>query len=288
MTIAKKSLGQNFLMHARIAERIARVAPLGNEGVVFEIGPGTGMLTRELLKVARQVIAVEADEELFRTLENTFASEIAAGRLLLTHGDIRTFDITSLPTGYALVANIPYYLTGEIFRMFLESHHQPRSMTLLVQKEVAERIAPKQLSSRAAGRTAGGGFRRQKESILSLSVKAYGTPKYEFTVPRGAFLPAPKVDSAVLTVCDISRKNFSTNTLEGQTFQKEKLFFELIRAGFAHKRKFVRKNLAEAGLAAGDIPLNAASGEHALPVIAEKARAEDLSVEVWLALARSL
>ncbi len=247
---AKQSLGQNFLMHARIAERIARVAPLTSEGVVFEIGPGTGMLTKELLKVAKQVIAVEADEELFKKLQDDFASEIADGRLMLTHGDIRTFDITSLPDGYALVANIPYYLTGEIFRMFLESERQPRSMTLLVQKEVAERIA-----------------RSKKESILSLSVKAYGTPHYEFTVPRGAFLPAPNVDSAVLTISDISRKNFSNR-------EEEQNFFDLVRAGFAHKRKFVRKNLTEAGFAAGDIP--------------EKARAEDLSVEVWLALARSL
>ena len=248
MPRAKKSLGQNFLMHQRIAERIALVAELAVDAVVFEIGPGTGMLTRELLKRAGKVIALEADYELFIKLQIDFVSEIADHRLELIHGDIRTFDISTLPKGYALIANIPYYLTGEIFRMFLESDNQPSTMTLLVQKEVAERIA-----------------RSKKESILSLSVKAYGAPKLEFSVPRGAFRPAPKVDSAVLTVRCISRENFSTH-------EEEQLFFALIRAGFAHKRKFVRKNLAEAKVPFESIP--------------EKARAEDLPLQAWLALAR--
>lgn len=232
-------------MHARIAERIALAAKLDPNTVVFEIGPGTGMLTRELLKLAKKVIAIEADVELFEKLKDDFADEISDGRFELIHGDIRMFDIETLPKGYALVANIPYYLTGEIFRMFLASNNQPSAMTLLVQKEVADRIVA----------------RDKKESILSLSVKAYGTPKREFNVPRGAFKPAPNVDSAVLTVRDISRKNFSTHA-------QEELFFKLLHAGFAHKRKFVRKNLLEFELSNGDIP--------------EKARAEDLSLEQWL------
>ncbi len=246
--VAKKSLGQNFLMHARIAERIALTAPITRESVVLEIGPGTGMLTRELLKKAKKVIAVEADDELFEKLRIDFAETIGKGRLELHHGDVRTFDADSLPKGYLLVANIPYYITGEIFRMFLEAKNQPSTMVLLVQKEVAERIA-----------------RSKKESLLSLSVKAYGTPSYAFTVPRGAFHPAPKVDSAVIKVEDISRKNFSSQ-------EEEDRFFKLIHAGFAHKRKFVRKNLTEAGLRAGDLP--------------EKARAEDLPLATWLDLAR--
>ncbi len=233
-------------MHARIAERIANISGITQESTVLEIGPGTGMLTRELLKLAKKVIAIEADEELFEKLRIDFGNEITSGKLELIQGDIRTFDISKLPRGYELVANIPYYLTGEIFRMFLEAENQPSSMTLLVQKEVAERIA-----------------RAKKESILSLSVKVFGTPKYEFTVPRGAFRPAPKVDSAVLTVRDISRKNFHSRA-------DELRFFEIVRAGFAHKRKFARKNLADAGFSAGNI--------------AKKARAEDLSLSDWLAL----
>ncbi len=251
MMRAKKSLGQNFLLHARIAERIALVAKLSPESVVLEIGPGTGMLTKELLKLAKKVIAVEADRKLFENLRTIFASEIADDHLTLIHGDIRAYPLHTAIAGnygYHVVANIPYYLTGEIFRMFLESDNQPSSLTLLVQKEVAERIA-----------------RSKKESILSLSVKAYGTSKYEFTVKRGAFKPAPNVDSAVLTVRDISRKNFSTRA-------EEERFFALIKAGFAHKRKFVRKNLFDAGLSAGSIP--------------EKARAEDVPLSTWLALSR--
>ncbi|MBU6490939.1 ribosomal RNA small subunit methyltransferase A [Patescibacteria group bacterium] len=245
----QKSLGQNFLMHARIAERIALTAELAQGDTVLEIGPGTGMLTKELLKRAKKVIAVEADDALCIELRDTFANEIARGRLELVHADIRKLALTALPREYQLVANIPYYLTGEIFRMFLESQTQPRSMTLLVQKEVAERIV-----------------RSKKESILSLSVKAYGTPRYEFTVPRGAFLPAPKVDSAVISIRDISRKNFAAR-------EEERIFFTLLRAGFAHKRKFLAKNLKDIGFRAPGIP--------------EKSRAEDFSIAEWLSLART-
>lgn len=241
---AKKSLGQHFLMHARIAERIALGSEVTSDTTVLEIGPGTGMLTRELLKLSKKVIAIEADKELFEKLQNDFGSEISKGQLALIHNDIRTFDISALPRGYALVANIPYYLTGEIFRMFLESSNQPSAMALLVQKEVAVRIA-----------------RSKKESILSLSVKAYGTPKLEFSVPRGAFRPPPNVDSAVLTIRNISRKNFATQA-------DEEKFFALIHAAFAHKRKFVRNNLAEAGLSYGNLP--------------GKARAEDVKLDDWL------
>ncbi|MBI4065604.1 ribosomal RNA small subunit methyltransferase A [Candidatus Kaiserbacteria bacterium] len=251
---ARKSLGQNFLMHARIAERIALVAEIASDVTVLEIGPGTGILTRELLKLAGKVIAIEADSELFEKLKTDFASEISDCRLELVHGDIRDYPLnttTVLNRGYQVVANIPYYLTGEIFRMFLEAKHQPNSMTLLVQKEVADRIVAR------------------KESILSLSVKAYGTPKREFLVPRGAFVPAPNVDSAVLTVRSISRKNFSTKA-------EEERFFALIHAGFAHKRKFVRSNLkkfiSEKALWAAEVRGGA--------------RAEDLSLSTWLALCR--
>ncbi len=257
----KKSLGQHFLMHARIAQRIALVAGLAPDSVVLEIGPGTGMLTRELLKKARKVIAVETDAELFEKLKTDFADEIVAGRLELIHGDIRSFDISLLSRGYTLVANIPYYLTGEIFRMFLESNNQPSALTLLVQKEVAERIVARKKKPLDSA--------RGKESILSLSVKAYGTPKREFIVPRGAFRPAPKVDSAVLTVRDISRKNFATRA-------EEERFFALIHAGFAHKRKFVRSNLKEMDI---DPSL--------LTLIPQKARAEDLPLSVWLKLTRN-
>src|SRR3989344_1110006 len=144
---AKKSLGQHFLMHARIAERIALTAKLAPDATVLEIGPGTGILTRELLKVAGEVVAVEADKELFEKIQTDFAHDIASDKLKLVLGDIRDyphFDTTVLKWGYHVVANIPYYLTGEIFRMFLEAENQPSSLTLLVQKEVADRIVARE------------------------------------------------------------------------------------------------------------------------------------------------
>lgn len=244
----KKSLGQHFLTRAAIAERIADAAGLAPDATVLEIGPGRGILTRALLARAAHVVSVETDADLFTELSEAFAPDIEAGKLTLVKSDVRAFDLASLPKGYDVVANIPYYLTGELFRMFFEADNQPRSLTLLVQKEVAERIA-----------------REKKESILSLSVKAYGTPQYAFTVSRGSFAPPPAVDSAVLVVRDISRANFASR-------EEEQHFFDLLHAGFAHKRKLVRRNLAAAGLPPGDIP--------------EKARAEDLPLSAWLALAQ--
>jgi 16S rRNA (adenine1518-N6/adenine1519-N6)-dimethyltransferase len=215
---AKQALGQNFLMHQATADRIAIAAGLTPESVVLEIGPGTGMLTRSLLTRAGKVIAIEADRELVPQLADIFAQELASGKLEILQGDIRSFDMNSLPKGYVVVANIPYYITGEIIRTLLTARNKPSAVTLLVQKEVAERIV-----------------RSVKESLLSLSVKAYGTPSYKFTVPRGAFRPAPNVDSAVLHVADIS--------VPFENAEKEERFFEILHAGFAHKRKRLAKNL---------------------------------------------
>jgi len=255
---AKKSLGQHFLMHRQIAERIVAVSDVGGEDTVLEIGPGTGLLTRALLARARSVVAVEADSALVEQLRETFARDIADEKLILVHGDIREY-LNEHPVGpaanYRVVANIPYYLTGEILRTLLTAACQPRSMTLLVQKEVAQRVASRHRSGQA----------RAKESLLSLSVRAYGTPKYEFTVPRGAFRPAPNVDSAVLSIRDISRDRFASA-------REESRFFDLIRAGFSHPRKLVSNNLRNAGYAVSVSP---------------GARAEDLTLSDWLILAKT-
>jgi 16S rRNA (adenine1518-N6/adenine1519-N6)-dimethyltransferase len=250
---AKKSLGQNFLMHARTAERIAVVANIPAGATVLEIGPGTGMLTRPLLARAGRVIAIEKDDALAEELTKSLTDE----NLTLIHDDALTFDTESITEPYVLVANIPYYITGELIRKFLTAPHKPSSMTLLVQKEVAERIA-----------------RAKKESILSLSVKVFGTPKYCFTVPRGAFVPAPNVDSAVLSITDI-HAGFTSEA-------EERHFFEVVRAGFAHKRKLLARNLEDIAsreaVAAAFLAAN-------LP---EKARAEDLHLPEWLILAKTL
>lgn len=253
----KKSLGQNFLMHARIAERIADAAVVGVEDTVLEIGPGTGMLTRALLAKGAKVIAVEADDELIPVLSDTFPSEIASKKLVLIHEDIRAFMPTAhgLNSGeYKVVANIPYYITGEIIRQFLSNTTRPSSITLLVQKEVATRVA-----------------RAKKESLLSLSVKVYGTPKYEFTVPRGAFRPAPNVDSAVLSVRNITNPFKIT--------REEARFFEILHAGFSQKRKFLARNLES--IAAPEVIATAFSEAG----LKNTVRSEDVSLSAWKVLA---
>ncbi len=247
---AKQALGQNFLMHQATAERIADAAGITPSTVVLEIGPGTGMLTRALLSRAGKVIAVETDQDLIPVLKEDFAASIADGRLTIHSADIRTFDLGSLPEGYAVVANIPYYITGEIMRLLLTTQNKPSSVTVLVQKEVAERIV-----------------RSKKESLLSLSVKAFGTPSYKFTVPRGAFRPAPNVDSAVLNIRDIEHP-FDTK-------HEEERFFEILRAGFAHKRKRLAKNLEE--VASAESIHSAFMG---LGLSANE-RAEDVALAVW-------
>lgn len=247
---AKKSLGQNFLMHRQTAERIVIAAGVTEKDTVLEIGPGTGMLTKALLARAKNVVAVEADGELVTVLQDTFASELSDGRLTLIHDDIRNFNPKQLGT-YKLVANIPYYITGELIRTFLTTKAKPVSMTFLVQKEVAERIA-----------------RAKKESILSIAVKAYGTPRYCFTVPRGAFRPAPNVDSAVLSITDV-KSSFSSS-------KEEERFFELLKTGFMHKRKRLAKNLETCG---GEVFLTKAG-------INPNTRPEDVSLDEWRRLAK--
>lgn len=254
---AKKGLGQHFLMHRQTSERIVEAGGVTPSDTVLEIGPGTGVLTRELLLRAKRVVAVETDAELIPTLEETFADAIREGKLELIHQDIRVFDPVTIVGDYKLVANIPYYITGEIVRQFLTATHKPTSMTVLVQKEVAERVA-----------------RSKKESLLSLGVKVYGTPRYAFTVPRGAFVPAPSVDSAVLVIDDI-QSPFATP-------EEERWFFNILRAGFAHKRKRLQKNLEEV-----------ASREGVSRVFAEaemdvNVRPETVALPVWKMLAHKL
>lgn len=254
---AKKSLGQNFLMHQSTADRIAAASGVQKNDTVLEIGPGTGMLTRALLAQTQHVIAVETDRELIPVLQETFSKEIASKHLTLVEGDIRTFNRSVLPETYHLVANIPYYLTGDIIRSFLTGANLPSSMTLLVQKEVAERIA-----------------RSKKESILSVAVKTYGTPKYQFTVPRGAFSPAPKVDSAVISILHIVSPFKNRDS--------EEHFFDVLHAGFAHKRKLLARNLEVVA------PREQVVEAFSAAQIEEKTRAEDVPAQKWHIITENL
>jgi 16S rRNA (adenine1518-N6/adenine1519-N6)-dimethyltransferase len=255
--MAGQRLGQHFLTRPEIAGWVADAVPLGKESVVLEVGPGKGILTAELLHRAGTVVAVEKDEMLVPVLRERFADEIASGRLILVEQDVRDFDPSAHPMlthGYSLVANIPYYITGAIIRQFLTTTHQPVAMALLVQKEVAERVV------------AGDG----KDSLLSLSVKAYGTPRYVKTVRAGSFSPPPKVDSAILAIDEISRNHFVSE-------EHEEKFFEVLHAGFKSKRKML----------AGNLGRDFATAHFDQCGIPKNARAEDVPTERWLCLAKA-
>jgi len=255
----KKSLGQNFLHSKKILQDIVGAGNIAPGETVLEIGPGTGSLTETLLATDAKVIAVEKDDRLIPILEQKFQNAIKNGKLTLVHGDILEYDISQLKLNsgsYKLIANPPYYITGALLRKFLETNSQPSCVVLLIQKEVAERIMA----------------RDGKESLLSVSVKAYGSPRYIATVKAGNFSPTPKVDSAIIAITDISKKRFAG-------FSEEK-FFTVLKAGFAHKRKRLAGNLKNV----------IANGEKILEElnIEKNSRPENLSLEMWFALAATM
>ncbi|MFA6520123.1 MAG: 16S rRNA (adenine(1518)-N(6)/adenine(1519)-N(6))-dimethyltransferase RsmA [Candidatus Paceibacterota bacterium] len=221
---AKKSLGQNFLKSEMALHKIIEAGEVTPRDVILEIGPGKGALTSKLLEKAGKVIAVEKDRELFDLLKTKFEKEISSGKLNLINDDILKFNTSAQslgPRAYKIIANIPYNITGAILKKFLTAENQPSLMVLMVQNEVAQRIVT----------------RDGKESILSISVKAYGEPKMVMKVGKRYFSPAPKVDSAIISIKNISRQFFEKNNIN------EGNFWEIIRAGFAHKRKKLSSNL---------------------------------------------
>lgn len=262
---AKKSLGQHFLTSAVVPSWMCDAAEITSDDTVLEIGPGTGVLTKEILSRGATVVALEADLRAIEVLEETFAAEISDGTLILHHIDVRKLDLATLPLisdhTFKVVANIPYYLSGFLFRTFLESAVQPTDLVYLVQKEVAKRITTDLQ-------------RGEKESLLSLSVKVYGTPKYIKTVTRGHFTPPPKVDSGVIAIRNITRENF--------THIEESLFFNLLHLGFGQKRKQLLGNLSKQY--SREILTNTFSTVD-IPV---SARAEDIPLEKWLKLVQAL
>ncbi len=257
---AKKSLGQHFLTNPKVVLKIVEAANLKKGDIVLEVGPGTGALTEALLAAGAQVVALEADLRAIEVLNERFEKEIADGRLILHHTDVRDRDITDFMAqykDYSIVANIPYYLSGMLIRTSLSAVHQPQCVVFLVQKEVALRVA-----------------RSEKESLLSLSVKVFGTPRYVDTVSRGNFAPPPAVDSAILAISDISRGRFNGFT--------EEWFFTVLHAGFAARRKQLFGNLSTI------CEKSRLEQTFEKLSISPKARGEDLSIDTWCALAREL
>ncbi len=259
---AKKHLGQHFLTSQKALFDMVTAGNVRAGDLVLEIGPGKGVLTKELLEKGAQVVAIEKDADLLPLLKEKFEKELEKGQLQILPKDILLFDPSILKEykkPYKLIANIPYYITGAIIEQFLGATHQPSTMVLLIQKEVAERIiARDQLSGNLGG----------KQSILSIAVSVYGTPKIISKVPAGAFFPPPKVDSAIIAIENINRDFFNKVS--------EKRFFEILKFCFGKKRKQLLGTLTEyLGDRTKAISLLQKSE------ISEKARPETLSKEEW-------
>ena len=260
----KKSLGQHFLNSTVVPKWLCDAGEVTPADLILEIGPGTGALTMELLARGTRVIALEADRRAIEVLEERFKSEIAEGRLHIEHADVRKLDLASLGLedhSFKVVANIPYYLTGQLFRSMLSGAIQPSTLVFLIQKEVAKRAT----SSLTRG---------EKESLLSLSIKAFGNPVYVRSVGKGHFTPPPKVESAIIAVKNISRSNFQTLSPE--------LFFRVLHLGFGSKRKQLLGNLA------GDYDRGTLINLFSTVPLALDVRAEDIPLETWLELIKML
>lgn len=258
---AKKSLGQNFLKSKLALKTIIESGEISPNDTIVEIGPGKGALTELILQTGATLIAVEKDDNLFAYLRDKYQEYISNKKLTLIHDDVLNLDDSfyALSTkNYKLIANIPYNITGQIIRKFLTTKYKPSSMVLLVQKEVAQRIVA----------------RDKKESLLSLSVKLYGTPKYIKKVPARDFSPAPKVDSAILLIKDISSPTLSQ--------KQEKSFFDILHSGFAHKRKMLIGNLS---LHYSKEKVQTIFTQLSLD---EKVRPEDITLSQWIALTQAL
>ena len=207
------------------------------------MGPGKGALTKELAKVSR-VIAVEKDKRMDQYLKEIDV-QVIYGDILKILTSLRESSSRRLTKGYKVVANLPFYITAPIIRMFLESKRPPKQLTLIVQKEVAQRICDK-----------------KKSSILSLSVQFYADPKIISYVSKKAFSPVPKVDSAIIQITP--QKKYRINS--------EK-FFKIVKAGFSHPRKQLVNNLSK------NLDIDKAKLE-----FLKKTRAEDLSIDDWVSL----
>lgn len=256
---AKKSLGQNFLRDTDVIERILRIAEIGPEDHILEIGPGTGALTGYLLSRAASVTAVELDHDLVLWLGETFRDSKG---LSLLEGNILEMDLAAYlrdarfeSGGYKIVANIPYYITAPIIRLLLSLPLMPKSIVLMVQEEVADRLtAPP------------GGM-----SLLSLSAQYYAAVTKELIVPKTAFDPVPKVDSAVVRL--VPKRKFSA--------ESDRSLFRVARAGFAARRKTLANNLSSSFR----VPRKDIGKMLVTLGLSPMSRAQELSVDDWVGLA---
>lgn len=249
-----KALGQHWLRDRAVLGHIADCAEVAETDTVLEIGPGLGTLTSELLRRADKVLAVEFDAELARKLPAQFPGK----NLEVVQSDILSYDLSRLPAGYKVAANVPYYITSKIVQLLMTATNKPSIAVLLVQKEVAERLAAQPGDM----------------SILAVSAQLFADVTLGDVVPAELFTPPPKVDSQVVIL-----RTRPTSFLTDVT---EKEFFRVVKAGFSAKRKKLRSSLA------GGLGIDKQAAEQLLQDagIDPDNRAENLSLDQWRTLAR--
>ena len=260
-----KSLGQHWLRDREILDAIAFSAEIEDGDFVLEIGPGLGTLTSSLLKFAGKngrVLSIEFDENLAKKLPAQFPGK----NLEIINADFLDFDLSELPKNYKVAANVPYYITSKIVEKLLTSENKPSVAALLVQKEVAERMAAK------AGEL----------SILAIASQIYAEVSLDILVPREFFTPPPKVDSQVVVLKSREHNLIEIFNSKNNCEVSEREFFRIIKAGFAAKRKKIAKSLSA----------NLAISKEQTAEILEKCkispdlRAQDLNIEEWLKISK--
>ena len=260
-----KALGQNFLIDPWVCPRMAAESGAAECAGAIEVGPGLGVLTYELAQVAKKVVAIELDQRLFPVLGETLAD---CPNVELVQGDVLKLDLHALiqekfgGQEVCVCANLPYYITSPVIMGLLEGGLPLKSITVMVQKEAAERICA-QPGQRACG-------------AVSVSVHYHSRPQVLFGVSRGSFLPPPNVDSAVIRL-DLRREPPVQVADEGW-------FFRVSRAAFAQRRKTAANSIS-ASLSLPKAQVEAALGAAGIPA---NARAEQLSLEQFAALANAL
>jgi len=250
----QSSMGQNFLVSLEVYKKIVASAQIEKDDLVLEVGPGLGFLSAELLKSAKKVVAVELDDEIAKVLELALSSH-NLDNLEIINENILDFNAEILKSDYKIVANLPYNISSVFLRKFLTTDNKPKSLTLMPQKEVVERIVVKP----------------GKHSLLSLSVQYYSQAKYVDTVKKENFWPQPKVDSAILHLETKKDEEISLSK------EEQKIFFRLLKFGFSAKRKKLVNNLAGALQVDNSLiqsKMQAAS-------IDINIRAQDLSLDDW-------
>ena len=219
------SLGQNFIINENICPEMAKMSGANKNTNVIEIGPGIGVLTKELAKISKQVLAIEIDNRLIPVLKDTLCEY---DNIEILNGDILKLDLSKIINEkfnneeIIICANLPYYITTPIIMKLLESNLNIKSITVMVQKEVAQRLCA--------------GCGKRESSSIGLAINYYATPTYLFDVDKTNFEPAPKVDSAVIKLTLKKAKDIK--------LLSEKLFFNIIKAAFAQRRKTILNSLS--------------------------------------------